>query len=192
MPVKLRYLEHNPTTTDDRYFVRVPGRKRVRLYGAPGTSEWLDEYKAAISGSSIVRSENRPLRRKASVAGSLRFAVEIYYKSDGFKLLDARTQRLRRSLLDRLCERTNKKGEPYAQQPFRALDAAKIIQWRDEGVVETGNSIVKVLRQVFKAAVPHKICAGNPAKDVSYRLRRSQALDNGRYTSVRGGTSDWK
>ncbi len=169
MPIKLRYLEHNPTATDDRYFVRIPGRRRMRLYGLPGSIEWLDQYKAAVAGKLIAHRVERTARRKSALAGSLRHAVEIYYQCDDFKLLGTRTQRLRRNLLDRLCTRTNMIGEPYAQQPFRALDAAKIIQWRDEGAVETGNSIVKVLRQVFKAAIPHKICVGNPAKDVGYR-----------------------
>lgn len=174
-PIKLRYLEYNPSRHgEDRYFVRRPGQKqRIRLHGVPGSDEWLDQYKAAMDGTLAPATPVRRVRGKA-IVGSLRYGIETYYASDDFKGLDARTQRLRRNLLDRLCERTNKRGDPYANQPLRALDAAKIAQWRDEGAIETGNAIVKVLRQVFKACIPQKIVSGNPAKDVSYRSTGSE------------------
>lgn len=169
MRIKLRYLEYNPDRHgNDRYFVRVPGRKRVRLLAEAGTDAFLEEYRVAIAGA--LKSVPVPrVSRTGTLPGSLRHGVETYYASEAFKELDARTQRLRRNLLDRLCQRTNKRGERYADQPLRALDSPKIFEWRDESAIETGNAIVKTLRQLFKACIIARIVNGNPAKDVPYR-----------------------
>jgi hypothetical protein len=115
------------------------------------------------------------------LAGSLRAGVESYYRSDDFKTLDLRTQRLRRNLLDRLCERTNKRGEPYADQPLRALDAHKIGQWRDESAPETGNAIVKTLRQVFKAAIAERESCRTTPRAMSRIARQApKGIERGR------------
>jgi hypothetical protein len=47
-----------------RRYVRLPGRKRVPLRGAPGTAEFMDAYRAALAGDAprieVGASRTRP------------------------------------------------------------------------------------------------------------------------------------
>lgn len=174
MVVKLPYLEFNPDRHgNNRYYIRVPGRKRIRILAEPGTDEFLQQYQDGMTGK-LIPARGPLVRRAGMVAGSLREGVEAYYRSDAFKELDARTQRIRRNLLDRLCERKNKRGELYADQPLRSLDNHKITEWRNESAIETGNAIIKTLRQMYKVCIFERLVSNNPAKDVPYRSSGSE------------------
>jgi integrase len=80
-----------------RRYVRLPGRKRVPLKGAPGTDEFMEIYRAALAGEAprveIGAARTRP--------GTINAAVIAYYGSTNFRNLAPSTQRVRRNILER-------------------------------------------------------------------------------------------
>jgi hypothetical protein len=80
-----------------RRYVRLPGRKRVPLKGAPGTDEFMEAYRAALAGEAprlaIGASRTRP--------GTINAAVVAYYGSVGFLNLAPSTRKVRRNILER-------------------------------------------------------------------------------------------
>src|SRR5437016_7512195 len=80
-----------------RRYVRLPGRKRVPLRGAPGTEEFMAAYQAALAGD-IPRTEIGASRTKP---GTVNAAVVGYYGSVAFLNLAPTTQRVWRNILER-------------------------------------------------------------------------------------------
>lgn len=131
-------------------------RKKTRLRSRPGTDAFLEEYRAAVKA--------QPARTAPPGApGSLGQLVLDYYQSAGFRRLDARTQRVRRLILDKVC------GEA-GELPYRQMEPRHVRELRDEKIdaPEAGNSIVKALRQVFAWAIEADRAAANPAREVPY------------------------
>ena len=96
MQMRFKYLVEDV----DRYghvrrYVRVPGRRKVRLRANFGTDEFLAAYTAAVAG-------HLQAPRQASVAkrGSFRHLCIHYYASATFDALDRATQSWRRRALD--------------------------------------------------------------------------------------------
>ena len=82
-----------------RRYVRLPGRKRVPLPGAPGTAEFMDAYQAALAE----REVSRPAIGAARVVpGSTSAAVAAYYQDASFRALASSSQQMRRRILERL------------------------------------------------------------------------------------------
>jgi integrase len=80
-----------------RRYVRVPGRKKVPLPGAPGAAAFMAAYQAALD------DEEPPLEIAASRTkpGTVNAAVVAYYGSVDFINLAQGTQRTRRNILER-------------------------------------------------------------------------------------------
>lgn len=145
-----------------RIYVRRPGMKKVRLRETPGTPEFIEEYRTALAG------RTKPERRgKAELPragkGTLRWLCEQYFGSAEFKGLEARTQHVRRLILDGVCARDGEK-------PYRLMETRHVRRRRDEKAEtpEAANSLVKALRQVFAFAIDNDLAERNPAKDVPY------------------------
>jgi integrase len=79
-----------------RRYVRLPGRKRVPLPGAPGTAAFMEAYQAALA-------ETSPKRIGATCAqpGTINAAVVSYFVSSAFAALAPETRRVRRNILER-------------------------------------------------------------------------------------------
>jgi integrase len=79
-----------------RRYVRLPGRKRVPLIGAPGTEEFMRAYETALSGEAprveVGASRTRP--------GTVNAAVIGYFNSKGFRSLSSATQATYRGILE--------------------------------------------------------------------------------------------
>lgn len=144
-----------------RVYLRHGGRK-TRLKMTPGTPEFEAEYQAALDPA---RSKPAPKKRGPAAPRSLRWLCELYYASPTFLSLDKTTQRVRRSILDHICER-------HGHKPFAGMQPRDVAKLRDEkkGLPEAANSRVKALRQLFKwaAAPEYGYAQHNPAKDVPY------------------------
>lgn len=81
-----------------RYF-RKAGCKTVALPGAPGSDEFMAAYSSALA------TLPKATTTKAG-DGSMAALVAAYYRADSFtKALAPETQRMRRNILDRLCEK---------------------------------------------------------------------------------------
>lgn len=143
-----------------RIYVRPPGGKKVRLRERVGSPAFVEEHKAALldapKAATLVKLDG-------SVRGTVGWLVLQYYACAEFKLLNPRTQRVRRLILEKLCEK-------HGSKKYADLEARHIRQWRDArtDTPEAANGIIKALRQVYTFAVDNDLAKANPAKNVPY------------------------
>src|SRR5260370_14799677 len=138
----------------------------VRLRAPPGTQEFIEEYQRARDGHT---APTRPRAAKAAT-GSLRWLVAGYYDAANFRTLDTSTQRVRRGLLDLICESTTKAGTRRGDLPFARMEPRHIRELRDQKLnfPEAANGRVKALRRLFAWAIERDLANNNPAADVAY------------------------
>jgi len=169
--VKLKYLcEDTDRHGNVRIYVCKPGHKKIRLKETPGTRAFLDEYYAAINNRSSVQ-EPKGTKRYSPEKDSLRWLCVQYYKSAPYRELGERTRYVRKSLLDRICEKDGDK--PYALMEPRHVRAR-----RDQNAdrPEAANAMVKALRQLYGFAIEYDLATTNPAKDVPYLKSHSEGF----------------
>jgi len=161
MKFRLKYVvEDTDRHGNVRLYYRRDGRK-VRLRGPTGSPDFLTDYRRAAAGPKEPKSAtNRVGRVKPD---SLHWLCTQYYKSSMWAGLDPKTQKTRRAILERFALH-NGNGD----KPFRMMLARHIRKRRDEMMVtpEAANTMVKVLRQLFRFAVIYDLADTNPAKDV--------------------------
>ena len=140
MQMRFKYLVEDV----DRYghvrrYVRVPGRRKVRLRANFGTDEFLAAYAAAVAG-------HLQAPRQTSVAkrGSFRHLCIHYYASATFDALDRATQSWRRRALDSICQN-------HADKPVVLMLPRHVRQLRDELKDSPGaaNQRLKALKALF-------------------------------------------
>ena len=159
MKVTRRYryvVEDRDRHGNVRVYLRRPGQSKLRLQCEPGTPEFDAEYRRAIAGE----TRPKPVKSRAAPAGTLLALCAVYYRSDQFRLMSSRSQRVRRLILERLCEAHGHRlaGEMGPQQ-VRAV----------RGTIdkpEAANGVVKALRAAFAAGIEADVVTSNPAKDV--------------------------
>jgi integrase/recombinase XerD len=153
MDVRLKYIwEDRDRHGNVRTYVKVPGRKKVRIREQPGTPAFMIAYQAAVEGVTPAP--------KGSARGSFGFACKAYYVSAVFKKLDPQTQAWRRNELDRICEK-------HAAKPIGLMKPEHVRALRDEKPTPDGSNMrLKALRALFKWAVEANEAPHNPAKEV--------------------------
>jgi integrase len=113
-------------------------------------------------------SASRPLNTDKKglgqiVQGTLRWLVAQYYRSTEFMRLNEETRKVKRRILDQLCERAQ-------NRQIATLEPRHVAAWRDEkkDTPESANSRVKVLRALFGWACQPEIALAshNPAREV--------------------------
>ena len=149
-----------------RYYVRLPGRRKVRLKGPPGSHEFMAEYHAALAGNDV----NGPAAARV-VVGSFGATCLAYYASYQFKALDRSTQAWRRRLLDEICREHGHKPvvrmEPrHVRQLVYALGERPAV----------ANKLLKALRAVFSWAVDTELVEHNPTRDLKPIRYRSDGF----------------
>ncbi len=160
MKVTRRYryvVEDHDRHGNVRVYLRRPGQPKLRLQCEPGTPEFDIEYRRAIAG------EIQPKKRIAArqpATGTLSALCRAYFACDQFNLMSVQSRRVRRLILERLCDEHGHRlaGEMGAQQ-VRAV----------RGTIEkpaAANSVVKALRAAYAAGIEAGIVGHNPAKDV--------------------------
>jgi len=152
-----------------RIYFRRPGFKKIRLKGLPGSAEFQAAYGEAL-GLTEGRSDAPGHSRYAR--GSMAWLCQNYYRSADFRRLDARTQRVRRLILDGLCI------HGAGPLPYSKLTATSILRWRDSKAdrPEAANSLIKALRQLFAFAIEYRLSMKNPAKEVRYLKGNSEGF----------------
>jgi len=162
MKITLRYIcEDRDRHGNLRLYVRRNGRK-IRIKERWGTDGFLDAYYAALTA--IEQTKAKAERRLPAKSGSLRWLIEQYYRSADFRQqLDPSTQRVRRGILDSLCE-------IHGDKPYARMEPRHVRKQRDDKAEfpEAANARVKAIRQVFKWAVDTGHAERNPAKEVPY------------------------
>jgi integrase len=162
----LRYLYRDRDRHGNRrIFVRRFGRK-IRLRQPEGTEAFLEEYREALVASAQPAATSVPARPEK---GQLRWLLVQYYESASYQGLEARTQRVRRLILDDICMAKGKK--PYTYMEARHVEAIRDAKAKTP---EAANARVKALRQVFTWAVKQKLVKSNPALEVEYFSTGSQ------------------
>ena len=95
--IRLQYIhEFRDRHGKIRRYVRLPGRKRIPLKGAPGSEEFMAIYQAALVGAPRVEVGASQTR-----AGTVNAAVISYLNSSAFQSLAPNTRRNQRHILER-------------------------------------------------------------------------------------------
>lgn len=147
------------------YYRPKLGMKKIRLRGVPWTAEFMAQYEAAKSGTSIPKASAAP--------GTFGWLCARYmHESADYKRLAARTRHVRKLIIDSMCE---EKIAPASDRLFRdfplsAMSASDVEVLRDRKLdkPEAANSRVKALRQIFKFGIKKKAVKANIARDVEY------------------------
>ena len=142
-----------------RVYLRRKGHPKVRLIETPGTDAFDEEYQAAFRGEPA-----KPVVGPAG-QGTMLWLCQQYFGSAAFKALGDSTRKVRRGILEAICQKSGAK--PYAKMEPRHV--AKIRDEKAE-LPEAANARVKALRQLFAwASLPeYQHATRNPAKEVQY------------------------
>jgi len=149
-----------------RIYYRAKGRPKVRLRGTPWTPEFMAEYQAA-------KGEAAPTKAKGIASGTWRWLCTRYFaECTEYKRLDARTQHVRRQILEATYDEpiTPVSSKYFRDFPLSRMtaDAVEVLRDRKIDTPESANARVKAMRQVFKFGVKKKLAPSNPARDVEY------------------------
>ena len=158
--VELKFLtEDFDRHGNARLYLRRHDRK-IRLRQPVGTPEFLEEYKQALERGSEVTDKTIT---RAAARGTFKWLCEKYYQSADFDALSARTQYVRRSLLDAVCRE-------HGTKPFAKMESRHVRQIREANAdrPEAANAKVKGLRRLFAWAIEAGESDANPAREVPY------------------------
>jgi integrase len=147
MQMRFRYLvEDRDRRGNIRLYVRVPGRRKVRIKFPFGTDEFITAYNAAVSDHVAA-----PRQAGEAKPGSFRYLCVLYYSSPAFNRYDKSTQSWRRRALDAICEK-------HADKPVALLTSRHIRILRDERADKPGaaNQRLKALKALFAWACEEK------------------------------------
>jgi integrase len=146
-----------------RIYFRRKGQRKIRLTEVPGTVAFDAEYQRAFSGA-LKPPTNQ---HSAAMPGTMRWLCEQYYASAAFQSLAPSTRKVRRGILEEICERAG-------QFRYAMMEPSHVAKLRDEKAAfpHAANNRVKTLRQLFAWALSpeYGYVKKNPARDVT-RLR---------------------
>jgi integrase len=146
-----------------RIYFRRKGQRKIRLTGVPGTAAFDAEYQRAFSGA-LKPPTNQ---HNAAMPGTMHWLCEQYFASAAFQSLAPSTRKVRRGILDEICERAG-------QFRYAMMEPTHVAKLRDEKAAfpHAANNRVKTLRQLFAWALSpeYGYVKKNPARDVT-RLR---------------------
>jgi integrase len=144
-----------------RLYFRRKGQRKIRLQGVPGSEEFLEAYRKAVSGEG--RAATKHLGQVKAASRSLRWLCESYFRSAEFRQLDERTRRVRRNILDGLCR-------DHGDKPVPQMQPRHVRTLRDHRAdrPEAANAVVKSLRQIFAFGIATDLIDNNPAREVPY------------------------
>lgn len=157
------------------YFRRT-GQKDVRLRGTPYSDEWMKIYHALLAGD-VPTATAGPKLQAENTFGWL---CQKYMASTEFGELDARTQRVRRQVLQSCIDETT---TPGGKQPFGDVllsdftaKGVSVLRDRKKAFPEAANARIKAVRAVYGwATLPHVSLADtNPGRDVKNLAKKNK------------------
>lgn len=158
------YEDVNRHGTIRVYYWRGKGTLRTRISAQPGTPEFDREYQLLFNAPPKVTA-NAVTTGGSAAPGSLSLLCQLYYAGSAFRALGIETQKTRRRILERICERAG-------HRPYRLMEPRDVAHMRDAKAAtpESANSIVKALRQLFKWAChpENAYASNNPASTVGF------------------------
>jgi len=181
MKIGLKYVVADPDRHgNERYYFRRRGFLKVRLPGEPGSDLFFAAYRAALAAVEAGRQPGEPeaeispnTRLPRPQPGTLRWIVAGYVASATFTHgLDAKTQRVRRNILEKCCQEPIAPDEtvPFGEMPIAHFTArmVRILRDRKLSTPEAANARIKALRQAFGWAMEFEHAKTNPAMEVKY------------------------
>jgi integrase/recombinase XerD len=154
--IRLRYLSSDVDRHGNaRFYVRLAGRRKVRIRGIPGSDEFMAGYSAAIEGRAQVTQGN-------AAPGSFRHLCQLYFGSAEFRALDLSTQAWRRRALDLIAEKCG--DLPVSRMEERHV--RRIVEERADKP-SAAKKRLRAMQAMFKWAVAHNEIGRNPARDVA-------------------------
>jgi integrase len=143
-----------------RIYFRRKGQRKIRLAEMPGTGEFEAEYQRAFSGTLKPPTK----QHSAAMPGTMRWLCEQYYTSAAFQSLAPSTRKVRRGILEEICQRAG-------QFRYAMMESTHVAKLRDEKAAfpHAANNRVKTLRQLFAWAISpeYGYAKKNPARDVT-------------------------
>ena len=159
--IKLRRLTVDRSENIIRYYVRLPGRPKVRIHGEPGSEQFMAAYRAALeSNRQAPQSRPTPLSFAARTLGR---AVLDYYTSTAFQVLSESRKRSRRLILNKIVDASG-------HEPVKLITKATIQKGMDRRAATpaAANEFLKSMRAVLDYLVGVDELKENPAKLVKY------------------------
>lgn len=133
-----------------RWYVRMPGKRKVRLLSKPGTEEFAAEYWSIRRGETPVALKPAKAKR-----GTFKWLVDHYYASQAFADLDAVYTRVeRRRHLDPLVDKI---GDKAAIIPVRNIREA--IKERDRSAAR---KFIAALRHLYFVGIEDGLVDRDP------------------------------
>lgn len=157
-----------------RVYLRVKGRKKVKLSGTPWTADFMRQYGEAL------KEDAEPQRGPES--DTWEWLCRKWF-AEGMGHLGERSKRVRRAILARTFDEPIEPGSParFGDMPLRFFGPEACETLRDRlfnaKKPEAANGRLKAIRQVCAWAVkPGKILKFNPAREVPYIRTRSDGF----------------
>jgi integrase len=148
-----------------RVYFRRKGQPKLRLTETPGTPDFDQEYQRAFRGELTPALKAPWGQRAPAAAGTMRWLCEQYYASAVFQALGASTRKVRRGILEAICDRAG-------TFRFSTMEPHNVAKLRDEKAAfpEAANARVKALRQLFAwaSSSEYRYATKNPAREVEY------------------------
>ncbi len=176
--VKLRYLVKERSRHGKLFlYVRVPGRKKVRLL-----VDGLDDPHFAEAYAMALKGERwePPARQVGTAAPSAQRALPGTFRAlcEGYfafltkdPRISERTKYTRRLHLEQVCQEPTKPGAPYVMGdvPAKKFGPTHVIAVRDRKLAtpEAANNRHKALSAVFRWGLERRLVDSNPALQVS-------------------------
>jgi hypothetical protein len=189
MQVRFKHLvEDRDRHGNVRVYVRIPGRRKIRIRAPFGTDEFIAAYNVAVSDHVTA-----PRQAREAKPGSFRYLCVLYYCSPTFKRLDLATQSWRRRALDAVSEK-------HGHKPVALMEERHIRALRDERADQPGaaNQRLKALKALFAWGCEERpdVAPRNPTWGVRKismhlpvtthgRLKRLRNTENGIHSGAR-------
>jgi integrase len=161
-------LEDRDRYGNIRIYYRAKGRPKTRLRGMPWTPDFMAEYEAAKDFEFPAAGRSHRV-----LSGTWRWlCVRYFAECAEYKRLDARTQHVRRQILEGTFDEpiAPKSDKFFRDFPLTKMKPKDIEVLRDRklSTPEAANGRVKAIRQVFKWGVEKEHAPFNAAREVPY------------------------
>jgi integrase/recombinase XerD len=155
MRIELKYvIEDTDRHGNVRLYVRVPGKKKIRIRERPGTALFMDAYKEAVAGATEALPQHKPSKR-----GSFRHLCQLYMSASNVEWmrLDPDTRNWQRRALDHICQ-------THADKPVALMTSKHVKRLRDElkDTPSQSQKLLKALRAMFAWANEAEEADNNP------------------------------
>jgi len=138
-----------------RHYFRRPGHKAIALPGAPGSSEFMDAYQAALA-----KVPGAEIGASRTVSGTFNALIVAYYKHTAFTdYLAVATQKMRRPIIENF-------RAVYGDRRITHLQRIHIDKLLAGKKPHAQKNWIKAIRPLMAFAVSQNMCAVNPTDGV--------------------------